>query len=75
MAWGQCRAILLHWYGYSEEEIDNLTLPQFRQRMADVVNVKNYLSGSGKGRVRRDRRQHLRVMAQAGRTPPADWVE
>lgn len=62
---------MIYTYGYKEEEILELTLPQFRARLQDAFEIPLMFQGEGKGRITRERQEVTRErIAGKGVRPP-----
>jgi len=61
---------LIHYYGYKEADVLDLTPGQFEARLGDVVIIHNMLQGEGKGRIRRDKKRWGEFFKRTGKKPP-----
>lgn len=68
---------LLAWhYGYTNEQILDLTLPQFKARVRDIFEIHAHTSGQSKGRVTRERVEDMQARVRArGVRPPSRIAE
>lgn len=62
--------MLTHFYGYSTEQILDLTLAQLHDRLLDVAEITNVMKGEGKGRIKRDPDEIRRAIEARGLKPP-----
>lgn len=73
MSWEFTFALMKHFYGFSHEEICNLTICQFNMYMGNMADVHNFLQGEKKKdqREKVQRSELIEMIVQMGHRIPA----